>query len=98
MLEQYPMAWLVDVGGFIVDARMLPADMKDEAHGPGLIPDLDAVRAACPPPPIPPRSSRISPLTSTRRRAPRTAAPACYCSTARRAEVRRGLRVIQAPG
>ena len=40
------MAWLVDVGGFIVDARMLPADMKDEARSPGLIPDLDAVRAA----------------------------------------------------
>jgi Domain of unknown function (DUF6398) len=46
MLEQHPMAWLVQVDGLIVDARDLPADMQDEARRRGLIPDLDALRAA----------------------------------------------------
>jgi hypothetical protein len=46
MLEQHPIAWLVEVDGFIVDARTLPADLQDEARRRGLIPDLDALRAA----------------------------------------------------
>jgi hypothetical protein len=46
MLEQHPMAWLVEVDGLIVDARMLPAEVRDEARRRGLIPDLDALRAA----------------------------------------------------
>lgn len=46
MLEQHPMAWLVEVDGFIVDARTLPAGLQDEARRRGLIPDLDALRAA----------------------------------------------------
>ena len=46
MLEQHPLAWMVEVDGFIVDARMLPAEMQDEARRRGLIPDLDALRAA----------------------------------------------------
>jgi hypothetical protein len=46
MLEQHPMAWLVEVDGFILDARMLPAELQDEARRRGLIPDLDALRAA----------------------------------------------------
>ena len=46
MLEQHPVAWLVEVDGFIVDARTLPAEMQDEARQRGLIPDLDALRAA----------------------------------------------------
>jgi len=45
MLEQHPMAWLVEIDGLIVDARALPADMQDEARRRGLIPDLDALRA-----------------------------------------------------
>jgi hypothetical protein len=47
MIEQHPMAWLVELeGGFIVDARTLPPDVQDEARRRGLIPDLDALRAA----------------------------------------------------
>ena len=46
-LEQHPMAWLVEPGGgFIVDARTLPPNLQDEAPRRGLIPDLDALRAA----------------------------------------------------
>jgi hypothetical protein len=51
MLEQHPMSWMVMVDGFIVDARTLPAEVQDEARGRGLIRDLDALRAAWPPPP-----------------------------------------------
>jgi hypothetical protein len=46
MIERHPMAWLVEVDGFIVDARMLPAELQDECRRRGLIPDLDALRAA----------------------------------------------------
>ena len=46
MLEQHLMAWIVEVDGFLVDARTLPADLQDEARRRGLIPDLDALRAA----------------------------------------------------
>lgn len=46
MIEQHPMAWLVEVDGFIVDARTLPAELQYEAHRRGLIPDLDTRRAA----------------------------------------------------
>jgi hypothetical protein len=46
MIEQHPMAWLIEVDGFIVDARTLPAELQDEARRRGLIPDLDALRAA----------------------------------------------------
>jgi len=46
MLEQHPMAWIVEVDGFLVDARMLPDDVQAEARRRGLIPDLDAPRAA----------------------------------------------------
>ncbi len=45
-IEQHPMAWLVEVDGFIVDARTLPAGLQDEARRRGLIPDLEARRAA----------------------------------------------------
>jgi hypothetical protein len=46
LLERHPLAWLVEVDGFIVDARMLPAEIQDEARRRGLTPDLDARRAA----------------------------------------------------
>jgi hypothetical protein len=46
MLEQHPMAWLVEVNGFLVDARRLPDELQAEARRRGLIPDLDALRAA----------------------------------------------------
>jgi hypothetical protein len=46
MIEQHPMAWLVEVDGVILDARTLLAELQDEARRRGLIPDLDALRAA----------------------------------------------------
>ena len=46
MLEQHPMAWIVEVDGFLVDARQLPDELQSEARRRGLIPDLDARRAA----------------------------------------------------
>jgi hypothetical protein len=46
MLEQHPMTWLVMVDGLIVDARTLTPELQDEARRRGLIPDLDALRAA----------------------------------------------------
>jgi hypothetical protein len=45
-LAQHPLAWLVEVDGLIVDARMLPLELQDEARRRGLIPDLDHHRAA----------------------------------------------------
>jgi hypothetical protein len=45
ILEQNPMAWLVSVNGLIVDARMLPDEVQDEARRRGLIPDLDRYAA-----------------------------------------------------
>lgn len=46
MLEQHPLAWMVMIDGFIVDARTLPPEIQDEARRRGLIPDLDIRRAA----------------------------------------------------
>jgi Domain of unknown function (DUF6398) len=46
VLEQHPLAWLVEVDGFIVDVRSLPPELQDEARRRGLIPDLEALRAA----------------------------------------------------
>jgi len=45
VLQQHPMAWLVELDGFIVDARTLPADLQEEARRRGLIPDLGALDA-----------------------------------------------------
>jgi hypothetical protein len=46
MLEQHPLAWMVEVNGFLVDARTLPLGLQELARQQGLIPDLDARRAA----------------------------------------------------
>ena len=46
MLERNPFAWLVSVNGVPVDARMLPAELQDEARRLGLIPDPDAQRVS----------------------------------------------------
>jgi hypothetical protein len=40
------MAWIVEVDGLLVDARMLSPELQDEARRLGLIPDLDRPRAA----------------------------------------------------
>lgn len=46
MLKQHPLAWLVEIDGLIVDARMLAPELQDEARRRGLIPDLDDRHAA----------------------------------------------------
>ncbi|MCA1700837.1 MAG: DUF6398 domain-containing protein [Actinobacteria bacterium] len=46
MLERHPLAWLVEVDGLTVDARMLSLELQDEARRRGLIPDLHHHRAA----------------------------------------------------
>ena len=40
LLADNPLAWMIEVDGFIVDARMLPAELQAEARRRGLIPDL----------------------------------------------------------
>ena len=46
LLAEHPLAWLVEVNGLIIDARMLPAELQAEARQRGLIPDLPLDRAA----------------------------------------------------
>jgi len=46
ILEQHPLAWIVEVNGLLIDARTLPDELQEEARRRGLIPDLDALRAA----------------------------------------------------
>lgn len=41
MLERNPLVWMVSLNGIPVDARMLPAELQEEAWRLGLIPDLD---------------------------------------------------------
>ncbi len=45
LLERHPYAWHVEVDGFVVDARGLPAHMQDEARRRSLIPDLAVLGA-----------------------------------------------------
>ena len=37
-MEQNPMAWMISVNGFILDARSLPRAVQEEAYRKGLIP------------------------------------------------------------
>jgi len=46
LLEDHPLAWLIEVNGMIVDARWLPAELQAEARRRGLIPDLTLTEAA----------------------------------------------------
>ena len=46
LLEDHPLAWLVEVDGMIIDARWLPAELQAEARRRGLIPDLPFTEAA----------------------------------------------------
>jgi hypothetical protein len=46
LLTNHPLAWLVEVDGLIVDARMLPAELQAEAQRRGLIPALEVSQAA----------------------------------------------------
>jgi hypothetical protein len=40
LLEQNPLAWLIEVDGLIVDARTMPPEIQEEARRRGLIPEL----------------------------------------------------------
>lgn len=40
LLASNPMAWMISVDGFIVDARTMPPEVQAEARRRGLIPDL----------------------------------------------------------
>jgi hypothetical protein len=44
MMDQNPVAWMITVNGFIVDARYAPLVIQEEAYRKGLIPYI-------PPPP-----------------------------------------------
>jgi len=46
MLEQHPLAWIVELDGLLVDARTLPEALQAKARRLGLIPNLQALRAA----------------------------------------------------
>lgn len=45
LLVSNPMAWMISVNGFIVDARTMPPEVQEEARRRGLIPDLDGRQA-----------------------------------------------------
>jgi hypothetical protein len=40
MIEQNPIAWMISVNGFLIDARTAPPEIQAEARRLGLIPDL----------------------------------------------------------
>ena len=40
LIESNPMAWMISVNGFLVDARTMPPEVQTEARRRGLIPDL----------------------------------------------------------
>lgn len=42
-LDRNPMAWMISVNGFIVDARDMPREVQEEAARRGLIPYLPPV-------------------------------------------------------
>ena len=44
-MEQNPMAWMVSVNGFIVDARSLPRALQEEAYRKGMIPYVPGEKA-----------------------------------------------------
>ena len=46
LLADHPLAWLVEVDGLIVDARMLPPELQPEAQRRGLIPGPPLDQAA----------------------------------------------------
>lgn len=49
LLERHPLAWLIEVNGFVVDARSMPPEIQVEAVGRGLIPPLPAPESGDPP-------------------------------------------------
>ena len=46
MVGKHPLAWMISVNGFIVDARSLPRPIQEEAYRKGLIPYLPEGQSA----------------------------------------------------
>ena len=46
LVDKHPMAWMISVNGFIVDARSLPRNFQEEAFRKGLIPYIPDNSAA----------------------------------------------------
>ena len=44
LIESSPLAWMISVNGFIVDARVMPPAIQAEARRRGLMPDVPAAR------------------------------------------------------
>jgi len=44
LLASHPMAWMISVDGFIVDARTMPPEVQAEARRRGMVPDLPTPR------------------------------------------------------
>ena len=59
LLADHPLAWMVEVDGILIDARMLPPEVQAELRRRGMIPDLtwEALNAHEAAPRGPPRSS-----------------------------------------
>ena len=49
MIDKNPMAWLLEVNGFLVDARQLPPELQVQAWRQGLIPYVSAHAQTYPP-------------------------------------------------
>jgi hypothetical protein len=49
LLERHPLAWLIEVNGFVVDARWMPPAIQAEAVERGLVPPLPAPESGDPP-------------------------------------------------
>jgi hypothetical protein len=47
-MEENPMAWMIEINGFIVDARILKREFQEEALRKGLIPYLPGDRSGSP--------------------------------------------------
>ena len=45
-IEHNPLTWMAEVGGFIVDLRVMPRDVQEQALDAGLIPFIPADRKA----------------------------------------------------
>ena len=46
-MDENPMAWMIQINGFILDARHLTREYQEEAFRQGLIPYIPADRAVC---------------------------------------------------
>jgi hypothetical protein len=45
-IKHNPLTWMAEVGGFIVDLRVMPRDVQEQAFDAGLIPFIPADRKA----------------------------------------------------